>query len=277
MFDTNSNALNLYRQGIGSMLFCLNDLGPKAAAHGFEALTDRTDSSRTLCERARKLNYNWQQSKLRGPARRSDAVKTDVQIDRTLGQIFTIASTFATGETESPQRQAGERTIAFVFAKGVFPITSLKYEDQHAAVQELCHRLENALASDIDTLGLAGLVANLVEFNRIFGQQLSVHDSVLTFDMVQAARQEAEESFAKVIMLAMVLTMDNLEDRADLLSAVRDRQERTARYRRRRSTMPVVDPETGDIIEAEDDSDADNLSDGDILDTTGGLSPAHSE
>ncbi|RVU43101.1 hypothetical protein EA187_12870 [Lujinxingia sediminis] len=277
MFETNGDTLNLYKQGIGSMLFCLDDLGPKAAARSFDALIDRINTSRNLCEHARKLDYDWQQSKLSGPAKRNEAMKTDVKIDRTLGQIFTIAQTFATGETDSPQRAAGQRITQSVFRKGVFPITALKYEDQHASVHELSHRLQNELAGDIDTLGLSGMVANLVEFNDLFGQQLSVHDNVLTFDMVQAARQEAEESFARVVLLALALTMDDLAARSELLSAVRDQQERTARYRRRRSTMPVVDAETGEIIDAEEGDDSGTLADVNAGAPIGGHSPALSE
>lgn len=256
MIERPQDILDVYIQDNGSMVFCCQDIRPKADARGYDGVVARADDTLAACEVVQKVEFDWMQSKKSGPAGRKEAMQTDIKIDRTLGQIHSIIKAFADVEDDTSQRQAARRVKANVLPRGVYPITSLKYEEQHRATDELCQRLTGQFAADVDALGLSDLVDSVVRMNETFRQQLVVHDDQVTFDEVLEARHRAEDLFAEVIFAVLTATFGEPEAREELLSAVVDQQRRIAKYRRRRGGIPAVDPDTGEIVDDTGDGPA---------------------
>lgn len=252
MYEHDFEIIDAYEQDTGSQLFVLLDMRAKAEAAGLDPLVPFIDEAIDNCNETRSREFDWNQAKVSGPVRRREAVQIDVKIDRTLGQIHTIIETYAETEVESPQRQAARTLKKHVLPRGVFPITSLKYEAQHAAVGEFIDRCDNEFPDQINTLGLTGLLTTTRELNDDFGRLLAIHDDQITFDEVLAARSTAEASYARVLMAVMVETFGQPELRQDLLSAFKDQQARIANYRKRRGASPTIDPDTGEPIDAQD-------------------------
>ncbi|QDG51152.1 hypothetical protein FIV42_10510 [Persicimonas caeni] len=246
-----SEQLDGYQQDTGSKEFCLNDMRPKAEARGLSELVGLIDAAQADLDEVGSIEFDWGQSKTSGPASRKEAVQVDVKLDRSLGQAHTIIDAYAKGESDSPQREAARRIKTKVLPRGVFPITSLKYEQQHAAIKEFHGRMTTTFSADVDTLGLTGLIDGVGRLNADFGSHLTVDANQVTFDQVLDARRKSDDSFALVIMATHVFTAHDPEATADLLAAYHDQQERIAQYQKRRGVTPVVDPGTGEIVDDE--------------------------
>ncbi|RAL25247.1 hypothetical protein DL240_03280 [Lujinxingia litoralis] len=241
MFFSTHEAINLYQQGNGSMDFCLADIATKAERAGLGAVCAQVEQAQAACSRSQRLDEAWANTRHTGLPSRGAAAKTDVLIDRTVKQISDIAQTFASMHRDSPRKVAGQRLVDRVFPRGVFPITSQRFEEQRVTVDLILERLQGELADDIALLGLIELVEDLSAYNKTFGEQLSVHDDLLTFDRVADARLEAREAYAGVIVMILAGTLTNKELRAELLASVRDQQGRLAQHYRRRGKIAAVD------------------------------------
>ena len=238
-----------YDQGSGSMLFCLRDMKAVAARWGWTDLEVRIDHATDACRIVRRVNYDWRQHKMSGPTTRTDSVGLDVEIDHALSHLAATARGFAESSFDSAARTAGRKLTAEVFPRGVFPITSLKYEEEHHAVAELVDRLHNDYPGEVAALALTEVVDGLAQLNDRFGRALGEIDVPITFDQVEEARVSAREAFAKVFILALSKTLDDPDKRHELLAAYYDQQARIAHYYDRRGNTPAMDPATGEPIE----------------------------
>jgi hypothetical protein len=257
MFDRIGDYLDLYKFGNGSIAFCLGDMRQKADALGNTELVDRIDQALALNREARKMNYDWKMQKHEQPASRSAAAQRDVQIDRTLSQIYDVIKAFASLELETAEKEAAQELKEELFSKGLSPIIHSTFEEQHGLVTELITRLQNDYGTQVAALGLGPMLDVLEQHNDAFGDELNITSrESLTFDQVQTARAEAEEGFHKVFFHTVGDYLDDDDNLRDLLATIDDQQDRIARYMRRRGTRPQVDPQTGEVIDGEDNIDA---------------------
>lgn len=253
MFDRLSDFLDLYKFGNGSIHFCLTSMRAKAEQLGDQDLVGRIDHAIGLSNAARQKDYDWAMQKRARPAARRKAAERDVQIDRTIGQIHDVIKAFASMEGDSPSKQAAQTLQKELFEQGVAPIVFETFETQHTLVNELIERLRNHHVSEVDALGLTPLVDNLERLNAAFGREIDVTNrEALTFDQVQAARGEAEDGFHRVVFRIFGTYIDDDSTRDSLLASVFDQNERIARYQKRRGTSPVVDPETGEVVDTDE-------------------------
>jgi hypothetical protein len=272
--ETLSDFLDMYKFGNGSTLFCLKDMKQKAEAANNTELVDRVDAALALSNDARQKNYDWTMQKRREPSSRGAAAERDVQIDRTLGQIYDIVKAFSAMENDTPQKEAAARLEKQLFSQGVTPIMHSTFEEEHALVDELLERLRSDYSADASTLGLDALVDTLEQLNEKFGRELNITDSeAITFDQVSAARVAAEKAFHKVIFHAIGDYLDDDDTRRSMLAAVIDQQGRIARYRKRRGGIPSVDPDTGVVLDEDgepldgDDPTPTDTDDDPVVDT----------
>lgn len=248
--ETLSDFLDMYKFGNGSTLFCLKDMRKKAEAANNTELVDRVDAALALSNEARQKNYDWTMQKRRVPSSRGAAAERDVQIDRTLGQIYDIVKAFSAMENDLPQKEAAATLKEELFSQGVTPIMHSTFEEEHALVDELLDRLRSDYSADVSLLGIDALVDTLEQLNKKFGRELNItNDEAITFDQVSAARVAAEEAFHKVIFHAIGDYLDDDDTRQAMLAAVIDQQDRIARYRKRRGGIPSVDPDTGVVLD----------------------------
>lgn len=255
MFEQLIGLFDMYQQENGSILFCVRDMHARAAARGWDDVVGRADHAHDECLVVQRVEYDWRQYKASGPATRDEAVRLDAKVDRTASQIATIAQTFAETEVDSPMRQAGRVLVEEVFPSGVFPVTSLRHEEEHRAVAELVDRLRGDYRAQVDTLGLSQLVDTLADLNDRFGSALGETAVPVTWDQVLEARASAREAYAKLLIAGLARTLDDPDARADFFSSVRDQQARIARYIARRGTTPAIDPTTGEPVEPTEPTD----------------------
>lgn len=252
MSQRSSDFLNGYQQDNGSKQHTLNSMRPVAERRGYTGVVDYIDAALSDCEAVQGVNFRWRQFKASGPISRTGAVELDVKLDRTLSQFHTIVDAYANSQTESPQRQAARRIKEGVIPRGVYPITSLKYEEEHAEVDELHKQLTTDFADDVEAVALKGVVDDIGQINSAFGDELKKYDAPITYDDVLDARRASEESYSRAIMSGVVATFDDPEARDELLSAYFDQQQRIAAYRKRRGSLPRVDPDTGEFVEEDE-------------------------
>jgi hypothetical protein len=138
----------------------------------------------------------------------------------------------------------------------VFVTTSLRYEDQKAAVDELIERMRTEFAAEIVKLALEPFVAQLELVNADYGARLSgVKTNAVTYDQVQQAHRAGLHAYFKVILHIWNDYIDDPETRAKLLAPIDEQDARVSAYYRRSGVAPEVDPETGEILD-EDELDA---------------------
>lgn len=242
--------LNMYRFGIGSILFALEAVEGLAQAAGEAELADRCAQGRDRARAARQLQFDWARRDRSRRLARPEAVARDQQVDRTLSQIYGNIKNFAGMERESTVRETARRMQAALFPFGVFEITSKTFEEEHSAVKELLRRLRGDFAAELSLLALEPLVDDLEWLNARFGEELQTGER-LSWDAVQAVVVEAEEAFYKVVFDIFGRTLDDPVRRDELLAPIAVQNERIGQYMKRRGSVPKVDPSTGVIVEGE--------------------------
>ncbi|TDP63609.1 DUF6261 family protein [Bradymonas sediminis] len=255
--------LNMYRFGIGSIFFALEEVESLAQAAGEAELEARCAHGRDKARAARQLQFDWARRDRSRRLARPEAVERDQQVDRTLSQIYGNIKNFAGMERESPVRETARRMQAQLFPFGVFEITSKTFEEEHSAVKELLRRLRADFAVELGQLALEPLVDDLEWLNARFGEELQTGER-LTWDEVQAAVSEAEEAFYKVVFDIFGRTLDDPARRDALLAPISVQNERIGQYMKRRGSVPKVDPGTGAVVEGEVIDEADTPIEADI-------------
>ncbi|QDG53950.1 hypothetical protein FIV42_25365 [Persicimonas caeni] len=254
---------DLYQMGVGSLLFCLNDIERQLAtlSQPNAPLETRVAAAIDKCHHARSLRTKWLSQDRTTTQSRGGAAETDNAIDSTLSGVNYNLGVLVRSPVDSDQRTKARELRQDFFANGVRPFTSIKYEEQHAAVDEMLGRLRGEYAEHVAACGLNVLVDQLETLNSRFGAQLDVRRrDVVEFDDVEAAEDAARDGFARVLATILADYADQPEVMSALLAQVQDQQERIATYVRRRGNTPEVDPGTGEVVEPRSGDDIDEPS-----------------
>jgi hypothetical protein len=214
-------------------------------------------------EKASALKYDWEQQKTQDPVTNEGAQEIDDRIDATLTNLKKGAEVFASVERETEQKKLAEEFLDGLFADGVYPITSLPFAEQYVTVRELLRRLNGEFSEHVDRLNLRTLVDQLERLNDEFGEVLEYDIDQVEYAEVEAAYEEAEEAFHKLLIQVMCDYKDDLETFDEVIAPFREQEERTRRMLKRRANLPEIDPETGEPVEeVEETSDDDGESEG---------------
>ncbi|MFB6351312.1 MAG: DUF6261 family protein [Bradymonadaceae bacterium] len=196
------------------------------------------------------------------PLRREGAKSHDDQIDRALSQLADTAERFAEMEVDTDtSRLAGELSDD-LFPNGVYHVTSKSFDDQHIAVDELLNRLTNSYTQHVEALNLSPLVERLRELNEEFGNKLAPQTDQVDYDEVESATVEAEDAFHLLVARIMADYGDDMETFNRILQPLHEQTERTRRHFNRRGSIPEVDPETGEPVEPDGQTDNNPQNDG---------------
>ncbi len=108
-----------------------------------------------------RLEMLWDNQKQTRSEASSKAVATDNEIDKTLSSIKDVIDAKAGMATESRERRLAREMREALFPAGVRPVTSMRYGEQHARVQDIIDRVEVDFGDHVHTLGLETMVQSL--------------------------------------------------------------------------------------------------------------------
>lgn len=249
--------LDYYKVSTGSRLYSLRQVRQRLQGVDKPRLLDRVERAIQANEEAARLNYDWRMRKRQKPLGRKGAAEVDAKVDKMLSAIHSAIEGYLVFDDQPALVEAATALKTAVFPEGVYPISSIKYEDQHAATNELLGRLDGELDAHVATLNLQPHVDRLRKLNQEFGRALaSSGQGQLSFDKVEAARRAGSNAFHVVIATILGDYAEDLETLARLLGPIEEQNERARMYYKRRGTMPHVDPDTGELVEDDEDEPA---------------------
>ena len=252
-FEKISDCLDIYTHSVGSMAYCAKSLRAKLEGLGNDEALAYLDGLDEKLGRARRMQYDWQQRKVADPMRRREAQAWDNRVDRSVGGLHSAILPFAEMEVETEAKKLASEIKEDLFPSGVRPITSQRYEDQHASVKEMLERLRDRYSGHVQQLGLGPLVAQLEEFNEEYGKSLQRSQDGVNHADVRAANSEAVEAFSQVLIKVIHDYMHDLDELNDVMESFFLQEERLRRHYRRGNGQPVVDPETGETYAADEE------------------------
>ncbi|RVU41064.1 hypothetical protein EA187_19375 [Lujinxingia sediminis] len=254
-----TDLLNYRQPTAGAMLFALQKqharLSPQAgqpAEIDNAELKGMVEEAIAVNTESRALAFDWRNQRKTAPLRREGIAEVDARADRALSQLARAIANWAELELDHPNRQMARKLQAALFPEGVGVTTSLRYEDQNAAIDELLGRLRSDYTSQIDALGLQIHVTQLTTVNAEYTERLSgLQSDALTYDQVQEAHRVGLEAYFAVILRVWNDYLQEPATRALLLAPVDEQEQRVRAYYKRRRIAPPIDPETGEVLDDE--------------------------
>lgn len=251
------DALTTYRHTPGSMQYCSKMMRVHLDALGNDEAIVRLEDAEAKSSEAREKKYDWDQEKRADPMQRTDSRKWDARVDTSLSGLASAPEPYTTLDGDSEVKRLATEFINELFPAGVRPITSQRYEDQHAAVNELLQRVDNDFTEHVDKLGLGPLVDQLERFNQRYGESLADEDEGVTYSDVKAATAAAQDAFHKLLIKVIHDYMDDVETLNRVLKPFFQQEERLRRHYQRSGGPPSVDPDTGEMTDGEEALDSD--------------------
>lgn len=250
-----------YRQPTsGAMLFALGGVQAILAGQGGQparvnnpGLRALVDDALQLNTRSRTLEFDWRNQRRLVPLQRKGIGALDAKLDRAISQLYAAIANWADLQVDVPQKALGAALLQAIFPEGVYVITSLRYEDENAAVNELLERLNTEFAPTIVQLALEPFVAQVEALNADYGARLSgVDPTRVTYDQVQQAYQAGLNAY---LVVTLRIWNDYLADDATrnlLLAPIQEQDARVSAYYKRRRSAPEVDPQTGEVLDLDE-------------------------
>ena len=262
--------LDLYKFSLGSIGYCVQQMRQTLSEIGNNEAVELADRAAQKHQAARAMEYDWEQQKKKDPLERKGTQEIDNRIDGTLSHILKTAEGYADLEVDRHKSQLADEFLEQLFPSGVYPITSKPFDDQHTTVNELIERLEGPFAEHVEAMSLGGLVEQLETYNERFGAELEPTRDSITYDEVQSAYTEAEDAFHQLVVQVMADYGGDTDQLNEVLSPLTEQTARTKRHLQSRGTMPEIDPETGEPVDAqgEDSEDSSPPSDDTTDETT---------
>jgi hypothetical protein len=243
--------LALYKYSLGSLKYILTRTRERLEELGNQEAIELVDEALEKHEIAVDADYQWNQTKREDRLKRQGTVKLDDKIDETLSSILNVVEGFTKMPDGSEQCDCAEEIIEEFFPEGVYPVTSMPFDDQHTHVDGLVRRMREDYPDHMEELNLTGLVDRLDELNEEFGRKLDPVGGV-EYDEVQAAYTEAEDAFHRAFVNILDAYSDDMETLNYVLEPLMEQRELTRRYQKRRGSVPPVDPESGEPVEETD-------------------------
>lgn len=233
----------------GRRIFALRHVRAAAVALNLPDLVTHVDQATAHDRATRKLETQW---RLRGDFDRRhapEAQEVDNRLDQALTATRDVAATYArAAPLGSPRRETAERFLAKAFPDGVYPITSLPFVEQLAAVEDLLEVIATELPAEVAALGLGEMIALVAEITDEYRAVLDRGPSNVEYAEVQVARERGQTWLVELVV-KILGHFPNTEDRAheqardELLGPILAQQKAIRRYLRERITVPDVDPD----------------------------------
>ncbi len=169
------------------------------------------------------------------------------------GQVAGLARVYGEGHDTGDRAR---RVRAGFFPRGLHAVTNIGYADEIGEVGRILGLAKGELADDVRALGLGTLVALLEERAAELGAVLDREARTApTHDEAVAAALVAERRMGELVMAILVHHAGDepaaSRRRAELLEPYELQQESMRQRFRRRVAVGEVDPDTGEVEEAE--------------------------
>src|SRR5512145_1834504 len=153
---TLSSLFDIYQFTPGRIAFCVKQVASLAKALGDSEVAAEAAPVVELAMAAILLERQWQSGQLEASSRGGGAATLlDSRVDRLVGAIYTMATTYQTAtESNDPHRAAAEKITRVAFPQGAGFITSKSYEDEIVAVDLLLRQLDDELSAEAKALAL---------------------------------------------------------------------------------------------------------------------------
>jgi hypothetical protein len=256
-----ADLLALYQLALGAIAYCIRGIRDVLAELGNEKAVELADKAMEKCDRARQLQYDWEQQKEEDPLSRPEAAEIDNEIDATLSRLVTAAEVFAETNVETRQSRLADEFLEELFPSGVYPITSQPFDEQRYTVDGLLERLHGPFDEHVQAMSLTPVVDELEQLNRQFAEELDISGELLDYKEVEAARNDAEDAFHRLIVKVMHDYGHDMEQLNRILEPLKEQTERARRSLKRTGRIPEVDDETGEPVnQPQDDGQPDGGS-----------------
>src|SRR5690554_2140921 len=172
---------HFYKHGVGAATFALEGVGRLLRAQSPAPpnwVLDRVAPTEAKLAQAGTLRFDWDNRKRVEPLRRQGIMEIDAQVDRAVSTIYDMAKVYLDFDPSTPAFQMADELVDAVFPEGVWPITSVRFEEQHNKVNQLIARLRGAFARHVAQLNLGLLLDRLETLNADYNAQLSALNSV---------------------------------------------------------------------------------------------------
>ncbi len=245
------NLFSLYRFSTGRRIFAHKVVREHAVHMNLGKLIAHIDSA---LEFDRLLNAQEAIWKRRDSAPKTHPREIDYQIDRIHGAISSsLLQATVIFEPDSPIRTQAQDLHRVLYPQGVATLTRLRHVDQllenSRVIQELFAPAWNTVLQE---LGLGMYLQRLSALNADFETLLQIaHEDrpKQTFDDIRSARLRGQDmmctTIAHIIATFPGVSPQHIEARQTLFAPIRQQNERIGTYLTRRSTVPEVDPDTG--------------------------------
>lgn len=250
--------LKMYVHPTGIRLFAARETEKAAHALGDAEVAAWAADVVAADTHAQQLELEWLGKKDKNTKVRERAMEVDNQVDRALGGLYNhftgLRDRLPPGHVHQKMAAA---LIKDVFPKGVYPITTMPFEQEHSAIDGILEKLANHFAADITTLGATIFFDHLLETHTEYGEVLSILNSEpLTFAAVKAARLTGQRLYSGLVVRILAKYFDDEVTRNKLLKTIEDQEERIgARNKRRFSNSSKTKDGIDDATEADDFED----------------------
>lgn len=244
---------NYYKPTLGSMRYSLAGVSARV---GPGLLIDepliraRIDRALASSEEAADLQFQWMSKQRLEPLRRQGVMNADNVVDRAISALYDAADTPRKLSPTNPRHQDAEALLSQLMPLGPGVITSLRFEDEHSAVNVMLRRLDTEFLPIVQRLSLEPYIEELREANQIYARELSSLDNTgITHAQVTDASQIAKDDFFAVILTVWALFLDDKPLRNQILAPIHEQNERLRLYYQNRKKTPRVDPGSGEILD----------------------------
>lgn len=260
MFDRIGERLNYYKFPAGARTYALRQTAELEPVKQKPDILKHVEKGVDANVKAVGVNMRWRQRERKESIHRSGAGEVDAQIDGTLSDIHGIVERFGRATLESKKKRMAVEFDSEFFPEGVYPITSLQYVEQHEAVNHLLERIEAGWTDHVKTLNLVEEVEQLAQLNETYGELLDTTAAEgLTFEQVRRVRREGEDAFHRAIFALFAGFMGDKETLHQVLEPIEIQNERLRQYYRSRSAAPKVDPDSGEILDEDEESSEEDV------------------
>ena len=261
-----SDLINVYRFSTGRRFYAVGQVRDVAAALGDERIARRAEEALEHDRGTLEKERLWKVAKKEKSSGRGRAVELDNRLDRVLsGMHASVSALKAALARESDLAKRCDAFLTSTFPQGPGAITNSEFEDQLGAMKEILDHLETIDNAQAEAMHITPFAEQLSVLVPLFEAELREPGEQFRFKKLRAARALGHEKLCELIATIVAdypgRDPENVEKKERLYAPIAEQNERVrARLARRPSPDVEVDPETGEELDTEDDTDGDDPS-----------------
>lgn len=252
MIDDFSKLLNLRAMDNGSKRHVLNKMSAPVQRLGDARLARLHQVALAGADATSQVNLRWLNQKELSETARRETRAIDAQVDRQLSSLHALLKTWADLPAQTAASAQAQRVLDALFIRGVFPYTSLPFDEEHDQVNTLISVMRSDFSAELGALNLDPVLDGLEQLNDEYGLALGRDIEKVSFEKVREVREDADQAFHKFLLALVGELVDQPDALSEILEPLRLQQKRLAEYYKRHKEPPAVDPDSGEPIGPED-------------------------